>query len=65
MSKFKTVFPLAPTNGVEGGVYFCTQQEIVRGGYEIGCVLAGNVQNYTDDADFSLITETLRNIEVL
>lgn len=65
LSKFKKVLSLAVTNGTEGGGYFATEDAIVRGGYEIGCVLNGNIQNYTDDADWSLIKETLRNIEVL
>lgn len=65
MSKFKNVLCLSVTNGVEGGCYFVTEDAIVRGGYEVGCALAGNVQNYKDDADYSLIMETIKNIEVL
>jgi len=65
MSKFKNVLSLAVTNGIEGGGYFVTEDAIVRGGYEVGCALHGNVQNYTDDADWYLIKETIKNIEVL
>ena len=57
------VLTLSLANGSEG--YFATQDQVCRGGYEIDSFKTGSVQPYPDDADFALITETLRNLENL
>lgn len=56
------VFSLSNTNGSEG--YFPCHSEISKGGYEIDMFLTHNIQPYCDNADFSLIKETLYNLEV-
>ena len=55
------VFSLSNTNGSAG--YFPCHSEISKGGYEIDMFLTHNIQPYCDNADFSLIKETLRNLE--
>ncbi len=55
------VLSLSNTNGTEG--YFPTEDQLCRGGYEIRMFRYNKVQRFTDDADFHLIKETLRNIE--
>ncbi len=61
------VLSLSNTNGSMS--YLPTQDQISRGGYEIKCFLynmtQSNVQQYTDDADYHVVKETLRNIERL
>lgn len=56
------VFSLSNTNGSAG--YFPCHSEISKGGYEIDMFLTHNIQPYCDNADFSLIKETLYNLEV-
>ena len=60
-SKFPHVLSLSNANGCEG--YFPTQDQLCRGGYEIGMFQTTGVQTFTDDADFALVTETLKNME--
>ncbi|MBQ4087255.1 MAG: neutral/alkaline non-lysosomal ceramidase N-terminal domain-containing protein [Clostridia bacterium] len=55
------VLSLSNTNGSEG--YFPTEDQLCRGGYEIIMFRYNNVQCFTDDADYRLIKETLRNLE--
>lgn len=57
------VLTLSLANGTEG--YFATQDQVCRGGYEIGSFKTGLVQPYPDDADFYLVNETLRNLQNL
>ena len=57
------VLSLSNTNGSEG--YFPTEDQLCRGGYEIIMFRYNNVQNFTDDADFHLMKETIRHIEEL
>jgi len=52
---------LANSNGCFG--YFPTEDQICRGGYEITMWKTSNVQPYRDDADFSIVTNTLENLE--
>lgn len=55
--------PLSCTNGTEG--YFPTEEAIIRGGYEIRQFLYRHIQSLTHNADWHLITETLKNMEDL
>jgi hypothetical protein len=57
------VLCLSNTNGSEG--YFATESEICRGGYEIKMSRSSNIQNFTDDADWYAVTETLKNLKSL
>lgn len=57
------VFSLSNANGSEG--YFPCDSEISKGGYEIDMFLTLNVQPFSDNADYHLITETLKNLEDL
>ena len=57
------VLSLSNTNGTKG--YFPTQDQLCRGGYEVTMFKYNGVQTPTDDADYHLIKETLRNIERL
>ena len=61
--KTKSVLSLSNTNGSEG--YFITQDAICRGGYEVNMFLYGHLQQFTDDADFCLIRETVKHIQNL
>ncbi len=58
---------LSCTNGSEG--YFVTDDALRRapydGGYEVTMYTLQNMQPYAKDADFYLITETLKNMEDL
>ena len=51
---------LSNTNGSDG--YFATESELCRGGYEIKMTRTSNIQGFTDDADWYIVTETLKNI---
>lgn len=57
------VLSLSNANGSKG--YFPTQDQLCRGGYEITMFKFNSVQCFTDDADFHLMTGTLKNIEKL
>ena len=57
------VLTLNNANGSTG--YFVTQDQICRGGYEIDYVKTSAVQTFTDDADYHMVMETLRNLEKL
>lgn len=57
------VVSLSNTNGYMS--YFPTQDQLCRGGYEVESFLYSEIQAYTDDADFHLIRETVRNIRQL
>ncbi len=52
---------LSNTNGSEG--YFVTEDQICRGGYEIDMFKTSFIQPYTDNADWSLVTQTLENLK--
>ncbi|MBR5500268.1 MAG: hypothetical protein IKV74_01930, partial [Clostridia bacterium] len=67
MSKYDNVLSLALTNGLdmETGAYFPTQEQYVRGGYEVAYATYSNVQTLREDADWSLIQGTLKNIDKL
>lgn len=56
------VFSLSNTNGSEG--YFPSDSEISKGGYEIDMFLTSNIQPFCKNADWHLIKETLKNLEV-
>ena len=60
-SNIPHVLCLSNTNGSEG--YFATESEICRGGYEIKMSTTSHVQSYTPNADFSVVTETLKNLK--
>lgn len=61
--KTKTVLSLSNTNGSEG--YFVTKDAICRGGYEVTMFLYGHLQQFTDDADFYLMQESVKHIQNL
>jgi len=56
-----TVLSLSNANGTYG--YFPTDHEISRGGYEIVMYQTKDVQTYAKNADYHLITETLKNLK--
>lgn len=56
------VFSLSNTNG--SGGYFVCDSEISKGGYEVDMFLTLNIQPFADNADWYLIKETLKNLEV-
>ena len=58
--KNKAVLSLSNTNGSEG--YFVTEDALCRGGYEVWMFSYGRIQPYCDNADFHIMTETVRHI---
>ena len=54
---------LSNTNGSEG--YFVTEDQICRGGYEIDMFKTGYHQPYANNADWHLVSETLKNLDKL
>ena len=63
MSSIGHVLSLIDTNGAWG--YFPTEDQLCRGGYEIKMFKTRNLQPFAPNADFNLITETLKNLEQL
>jgi len=63
MSSIGNVLSLACTNGTTG--YFPTESQLPLGGYEVKMFKTRNLQPYAKNADFNLITETLKNLEQL
>ncbi|MBQ7335544.1 MAG: neutral/alkaline non-lysosomal ceramidase N-terminal domain-containing protein [Clostridia bacterium] len=61
--KNSRVLSLSNANGADG--YFVTEDQICRGGYEVGMFLNGDVQGYRADSDTQLVLETLKNIQKL
>ncbi|MBQ9116624.1 MAG: neutral/alkaline non-lysosomal ceramidase N-terminal domain-containing protein [Clostridia bacterium] len=59
-SKIPYVLSLSNTNGSEG--YFVTEDQICRGGYEIEMFKTGYIQPYADNADWGVVTETLKHL---
>ncbi len=57
------VLSLSNANGSKG--YFPTQDQLCRGGYEVTMFKYNGVQCLTDDADYHLMKETLRNLKGL
>lgn len=57
------VLNLAMTNGCES--YFPTKGEIARGGYEVKKFKTERIQPMTDDADFAMVQETLKTLQLL
>ncbi len=60
MSEYDDVLSFAMTNGAFG--YFVTEEQIMRGGYEIDMYLTSKVQPYAENADWHMAKETVRNI---
>lgn len=54
------VLSLSNTNGSYS--YFPTQDQLCRGGYEIGMFLYGDVQLWVEDADYHIMAQTLQNV---
>ena len=52
---------LCLANGTEG--YFVTEDQICRGGYEVDSFKTAYVQPYADNADWFMVTETLKNLK--
>ena len=57
------ILSLSNTNGSLG--YFPTQDQLCRGGYEIKMFKYNDIQSFTDDADFHLMSETIETINKL
>ena len=57
------VLSLSNTNGSLG--YFPTQDQLCRGGYEIKMFKYNDVQSLADDADFHLMSETIKTLNRL
>lgn len=57
------VYLMSNANGSQG--YFPTQDQLCRGGYEVGYFLYRFVQRFTDDADYQYIKATRENFEKL
>lgn len=57
----KNILPLSNTNGSEG--YFPTQDQLCLGGYEIEMFNTSDIQILVDNADWYLMTETVKNIQ--
>ncbi len=57
------VLSLSNANGSAG--YFPTEDQLCRGGYEIKMFKYNDIQSFSDDADYHLITETLETIKNL
>lgn len=57
------VLSLSNVNNYEG--YFVTQDQYVRGGYEIDMFKTARLQPFCEDADYVLICETLDNLKKL
>jgi len=57
------VLALSNTNGSEG--YFVTEDQIPKGGYEVGMFLNGYIQQYVDNADYHVIMESLKNLSAI
>ncbi len=55
------VLSLSNTNGSEG--YFVTEDQICRGGYEVGVHRTGYIQPYADNGDHHLVVQTLAHLE--
>jgi len=51
------------TNGSES--YFVTQDQIALGGYEVNLFRYNRVQPYVDNADWYLITDTVKNLKLV
>ncbi len=60
-SKIPHVLSLAHTSGAFG--YFPTESALCRGGYEVTAFTSRNIQPPVPNADWHLITETLKNLE--
>ncbi len=54
---------LSYTNGQL--LYMPTQDQLCRGGHEVNMFKYSNVQQYADNTDYHLVTQTLKNIEGL
>ena len=63
MSSIGSVLSLVCTNDTLG--YFPTESQLPLGGYEVKMFKTRNLQPYAPNADFNLITETLKNLEQL
>lgn len=60
-SKVPYALSLSNTNGYGG--YFATEDQLCRGGYEVEMHNTAGVQPYAANADWYLVTETLKNLE--
>jgi len=61
MSPYPHSLFLINTNGTEA--YFPTADQLCRGGYEVDMYLMTRVQPFREPADWSLISETVKNIK--
>ncbi len=59
----ETILSLSNTNGSEG--YFCTEDSLCYGGYETNMFKYGRAQRFAENADFTMIIETVENINKL
>lgn len=62
-SKIPYTLSLSNANGCEG--YFATEDQLCRGGYEIKMNKTAHIQEYVDNGDWYMITETLEHLSEL
>lgn len=60
-SPYPYTLSLSNTGGNEG--YFVTEDQIIRGGYEVGMYQTANLQPYAPHADHSVILQTLAHLK--
>ena len=60
-SKIPYTLSLSNTNGSAG--YFVTEDQICRGGYEVGMWKIACLQEYADNADWYAMQDTVKNLE--
>ncbi len=60
-SNIPRTLSLSLTNGSDG--YFVTEDQICRGGYEVESFKTAYIQPYADNADWHMVTETLKNLK--
>jgi len=59
-SPFSHSLTVVNSNGC--GRYLVSQDQICRGGYEVGSFLTGSIQSYVHDADFHVIRQTIDHL---
>lgn len=60
-SPYPYTLSLSNANGSDG--YFITEEQIVRGGYEVGMYETANLQPYAKHADHSVVLQTLAHLK--
>ena len=60
-SPYPYTLSLSNSNGCQG--YFVTEDQILRGGYEVGMYLTANLQPYAKNADHQVVLQTLAHLK--